>query len=224
MDVSGRGTWIQRKQIPIDLDIIRAYIEQTGLLLDQTSNYITYFRRYNILAALNCPTQQSKEMLREEADLLQQDDRNLFGKSLANTWWFQLNKKNRPLKYLLKRARKNKSPFGMALQKHRGVVMRGSIRNSSSTKDMGNRGKKYSTETTAQKLVEAVDSKVKINTKETFFIMLFSPIIPMEDLRNVHPWVKSLFSARKVPNLPLAGTLKHFLEVWEILTKDPEIL
>ena len=112
----------------------------------------------------------------------------------------------------------------MALQKHRGVVMRGSIRNSSSTKDMGNRGKKYSTETTAQKLVEAVDSKVKINIKETFFIMLFSPIIPMEDLRNVHPWVKSLFSARKVPNLPLAGTLKHFLEVWEILTKDPEIL
>ena len=89
---------------------------------------------------------------------------------------------------------------------------------------MGNRGKKYSTETTAQKLVEAVDSKVKMDTKETFFIMLFSPIIPMEDLRNVHPWVKSLFSARKVPNLPLAGTLKHFLEVWEILTKDPEIL
>ena len=54
--------------------------------------------------------------------------------------------------------------------------------------------------------------------------MLFSPIIPIEDLRNVHPWVKSLFSARKVPNLPLAGRLKHFLEAWEILTKDPEIL
>ena len=54
--------------------------------------------------------------------------------------------------------------------------------------------------------------------------MLFSPIIPIEDLRNVHPWVKSLFSARKVANLPLAGRLKHFLEAWEILTKDSEIL
>ena len=54
--------------------------------------------------------------------------------------------------------------------------------------------------------------------------MLFPPIIPIENLRNVHPWVKNLFSARKVPNLPLAGKLKYFLEAWEILIKDPEIL
>ena len=54
--------------------------------------------------------------------------------------------------------------------------------------------------------------------------MLFPPVIPIEDLRNVRPWVKSLFSARKVPNLPLSGRLKYFLKAWEILTKDPEIL
>ena len=35
----------KEKQIAIDLDNIRAYIEQTVLLLGQTSNYITYFRR-----------------------------------------------------------------------------------------------------------------------------------------------------------------------------------
>ena len=56
--------------------------------------------------------------------------------------------------------------------------------------------------------------------------MFFPPIIPIEDLRNVHPWVKSLLSAKIVPNLSLAGRLNHFLEAWdwEILTKDPEIL
>ena len=69
-----------------------------------------------------------------------------------------------------------------------------------------------------------MDSKVKVNTKETFFNRLFLPIIQIEDLRNVHPWVKSLFSAIKVSNLPLAKRLKHFLEVWEILSKDSEIL
>ena len=111
----------------------------------------------------------------------------------------------------------------MALQKHQGGVLEDSIRNSSSTKDMGNRGKKYSTQTTTQQLVEAVDYKGKMNTKETFN-MFFPPIIPIEDLRNVHPWVKNLFSARKVPNLPLAGKLKYFLGAWEILIKDPEIL
>ena len=33
---------------------------------------------------------------------------------------------------------------------------------------MGNRGKKYLMETTTQQLEDAVGSKVKINTKETF--------------------------------------------------------
>ena len=111
----------------------------------------------------------------------------------------------------------------MTLQKYRGEVLEGSILNSSSRNDTGNRGKKYSTETSAQQRVKVVDSKVRINTKETFFNMLFPPIIQIEDLRNVQPWVKSLFSARKVPNLPLAGTFKQFLEAWEILSKDPEI-
>ena len=61
----------KEKQIPIDLGNIRAYTEKTVLLLGQTSNYNTFFKRYSILAALNCPVQQSKEISREEADLLQ---------------------------------------------------------------------------------------------------------------------------------------------------------
>ena len=66
---------------------------------------------------------------------------------------------------------------------------------------------------------ETVDSNVR-KQKITFFNMFFPPIIPIEDLWNVHQWVKSLFSARILPNLPLATRLKYFLEVWEILTKD----
>ena len=111
----------------------------------------------------------------------------------------------------------------MAFQKHQIGVLEGNIQNSSWTKDMGNSGKKYSMETTAQQLVETVDSKVKLKTKETFNL-LFPPIIPIDDLRNVHPRVKSFFSERKVPNLPLAGRVEHFLEACKILTKDSEIL
>ena len=66
---------------------------------------------------------------------------------------------------------------------------------------------------------ETVDSNVR-KQKITFFNMFFPPIIPIEDLWNVHQWVRSLFSARILPNLPLATRLKYFLEVWEILTKD----
>ena len=73
----------KEKQIPIDFNNIRACTEKTVPFSGQTSNYITDFRRYNILAALNCPAQQSKEMLREEEDLLQQHDRNLFRKKFS---------------------------------------------------------------------------------------------------------------------------------------------
>ena len=46
----------KENQIPIDLDSIRAYIEKAVPLLGQISNGITYFRKYNILAVLSCPT------------------------------------------------------------------------------------------------------------------------------------------------------------------------
>ena len=107
-----------------------------------------------------------------------------FEKSLVNTLWLQLNQKT---EIFAEMARKNKIPFKIPLQRHRGGVPEGSIRNSSLTKDMGNRGKKYSTKTTAQQLVEALNSKVKISTKETFFNMSFPLMIPKEDQRNVHP-------------------------------------
>ena len=51
----------KEKQIIINLDSIRAYIEKTVVLLGQTSNYITYVKTYNILAALNRPRNSSKK-------------------------------------------------------------------------------------------------------------------------------------------------------------------
>ena len=157
------------------------------LLLGQISNYITYFR-YNIIFWQSSAAQSNntpKKCWRRRQICCSGMTEICLEKSIANTLWLQLKKnKNRPLKYLLKRERKNKSPFEIPLQKHRGGVLEGSIWNSSSTKDMGNQGKKYSTETTAQQLEKAVDSKVKINIKKTCN-MLSPPIIPIEDLRNV---------------------------------------
>ena len=123
------------------LDNIRAYIEKTVLLLSQISKYITYFRRYNILSAPSCPAQQSKEMLKEEADLLQQHDRDLFGEKFSEHLVDSAKSKSRLSKYLLKSARKNKSHFGIPLQRDRGGVLGNSIQNLISTKDMENQGK-----------------------------------------------------------------------------------
>ena len=91
--------------VPDNLDQLK---KLDHFVFDILKDIITYIRRYNILAALNCPAQQSKEMLREEAYLLQRHDRNLSEKSLANTWWLQLNKKTEHSNICLKGKEKTK--------------------------------------------------------------------------------------------------------------------
>ena len=44
------------------------------------------------------------------------------------------------------------------------------------------------------------------------------------ELENVHPLIKRLFSTNKVPNVLIAGSLKHFTKAWEKLTRDQSIL
>ena len=48
----------------------------------------------------------------------------------------------------------------------------------------------------------------------------FPYVVPVEDLKHIHPYIKSLFCARKTPNVQLAGRLKNFIENREILTND----
>ena len=68
------------EEVSIELDQLKEYVEQSICLIGQATNAVTYQRRFHILSALNCSPQQAKEMLREKADLLKQDDKNLFGK------------------------------------------------------------------------------------------------------------------------------------------------
>ena len=121
-------------------------------------------------------------MLKEEADLLQIC---LFGKKYSKHLVASAKKKQKQtIEIFAEKGKKKQKSFWNTPSEAQRRSSGGSIWNSSSTKDMGNQGKKYSTETTAQQLEKAVDSKVKINTKKTCN-MLSPPIIPIEDLRNV---------------------------------------
>ena len=64
------------EEVSIELDQLKEYVEQSICLIGQATNAVTYQRRFHILSALNCSPQQAKEMLREKADLLKQDDKN----------------------------------------------------------------------------------------------------------------------------------------------------
>ena len=63
-----------------------------------------------------------------------------------------------------------------------------------------------------------------INQDALFNVVEFPFVVPVEDLKHIHPYIKRLFCARKISNVHLAGRLKNFIENWETLTNDIEIL
>ena len=64
---------------PLSLDEIVSLVEQTICLRGQTTNSISHHRQYNILSNVWFP-QEVKNMLQNKVELLQTNDRNLFGK------------------------------------------------------------------------------------------------------------------------------------------------
>ena len=70
----------QEDSVEVDLKEIQEFVEQTALLLEQASNSISYYRRFYMLLALTNSPQQSKQMLREDPELLQKNDKHLFRK------------------------------------------------------------------------------------------------------------------------------------------------
>ena len=62
---------------------IQEFVEQTVLLLGPASNSIFYCRRFHMLLAQTNLPQQSKQMLREDSEILQKNDKNLFGKKFC---------------------------------------------------------------------------------------------------------------------------------------------
>ena len=55
---------------------------------------------------------------------------------------------------------------------------------------------------------------LNINLETLFNKVEFPYVVLVEDLKHIHPCIKSLFCARKIQNVQSAGRLKHFIENW----------
>ena len=77
----------QEDSVEVDLKEIQEFVEQTVLLVGQASNSISYYRRFYLLLALTISPQQSKQMLKEDSELLQKNDKKLFGKKFRENIW-----------------------------------------------------------------------------------------------------------------------------------------
>ena len=85
---------------PLSPDEILSLLEQTICLLGQTSNSISYHRRYNILSSV-CSPQEAKNMLKNKAELLQTNDEKCFGKEFSDhlTESVKSNQRKAPKKF-----------------------------------------------------------------------------------------------------------------------------
>ena len=108
--------------VQISINDLLYYVEQTVLLLGQSSNAITYHRKLNFLGSVMKSQYQVKSILREKASLLQKHDEYLFGKKFRNHIADTIKSKKQTKEIFIE----NKSPFNLAPHKHREHV-RGKI-------------------------------------------------------------------------------------------------
>ena len=103
----------QEDSVEADLKEIQEFVKPTALLLRKASNSISYYRRFYMLLALTNSPQQSKQMLREE--LLQKNDKYLFGKKFRENIWHISKSKKQTLEMLSNTSRIKYKPFRHSL-------------------------------------------------------------------------------------------------------------
>ena len=102
----------------VDLRKIQKFVEQTFLLLGQASNSISYYIRfYMLLALINLP-QQSKQILGEDSELLQKNDKNLYGKKFCENISHTPKSKKQTLEMLSNTREQHTNPFTVVFPRH----------------------------------------------------------------------------------------------------------
>ena len=77
-----RAKGTEKDAVQISINDLLHYVEQTVLLLGQSSNAITYHRRLNVLGSVMNSQYQVKSMFKEKASLLLKHDDYIFAKNV----------------------------------------------------------------------------------------------------------------------------------------------
>ena len=213
----------QDDSVEVDLKEIQEFVEQTVLLLGQASNSISYYRIFYMLLALTNSPQQSSKMLREDSQLLQKNDNNLFRKRFRGNIWHTSKSKKQTIEMLPKTSQAKYKPFRHGLPQ----TPRRSFGGQQQQKLLLGKGTTYSIRRNVAIMASktAMDTDmVNINQETLFKKVEFPYVARVEDLKQIHPYIKSLSCAKKIPNVQLAGRLKKFIENPNILTNDTEVL
>ena len=212
-----------------DIDEMSQYLDQTILLIDKVFNSVSYSRRMNVLIGLGTEKVKAKNTLKKQASLLEEDSKELSGKSFRKQMIATA-------KAVYRKSRVNNSGKTLfrespSLQKQNGgggdlyhLQCRSTVEvnqhHHNHLKGLKHHGSQK------EHLVRVSSTK-----KETFLNITsplpkthFPEIVPIHQLENVHPLVLNFFPKGEIGNFPHAGRLQYFLENWKILKNQPKIL
>ena len=83
-----------------DVDEMSQYIDQTILLIGQTFNFVSDSRRLNVLTGVETEKVKAKNALKNQASLLEEDSKELFGKSFCRHMVAKLRQRKSPRKII----------------------------------------------------------------------------------------------------------------------------
>ena len=196
--------------VSINIEELTEHIKQAVLLLGQAINTTVYHRRVNALLNTGSSSSDTTTILHNQADLLKTPNAELFGGEFLKKMQ-KLNKDKKDGGQIftnsasLNRKASSSQPF------RNGPSSRGWERGGGQQFVLRRKGKNND----GYQKSNNNDGYQKTNGKYKFVT---------GNVKNVHPVLKRLFGNEIIPNVPLAGRLKHFTRAWKILTSDPEIL
>ena len=209
-------------KVEIPLEDLTTSLEQSVMLLGQAINSMTYQRRCNALSAVMSDTRKIKSTVKEQAALFASNkDDNLFGKPFRKHVMDTFKAKKESSE-VYKNTDGKRQPFRKGPSLHRGFGGRTAVFSKSTGSQQqpgpsqnfrqdgqqrGFRGKKKHENRTSPQHANRYTSDYCSNRT-----------------KNVHPIIKGLFPIQIIREVPLAGRLQYFVNNWQILTKNPDIL
>ena len=132
----------------------------------------------------------------EDSELLQKNDKNLFGKKFRENIWHTSKSKKQTLEMLSNTSRTKYKPFATPFPRHRKGVSEGNNnKNVFSGKERRHSIKKNDTIIATKSAMDT--DMVNINQETLFNNVKLPYVVLVEDLKQIHPYIKSLFCASK---------------------------
>ena len=189
--------------VQISINDLLHYVEQTVLLLRQSSNAITYHRRLNVLGSVMNSQYQVKSMLKGKTSLLQKHDEYLFGKKFRNHIADSIKSKKQTKETFIE----HKKPFSFspshATRKCEGQKFFLAKAGSKNSIMVTNNNNSNAIPTTDRQGVSNRDMVGITTQQQTFFSMDLNPEKPIQwESTKVDPLIKRLLLSKSIPGVP----------------------